>query len=483
MSQASFRWRVMMPTLLLAGLVAAALVVLVHLRTREQRRRTLENSLGTKTEEVFSVLTASDGRVELESFLELETSYQCSPYEYFYEIVAADGRLLAGSQNLASVRLDMDGVETGGGDTAALAGEEPALLVRPHPLIGPEQVLVRSQRSPAGVEYAGAVRPSVRVAVCLEPYARALSADLVNNLIAGLLALFVLAAALWFVIGRSLRSVSAITRHASAISCSNLRERLPRSGSGDELDRLSAVLNELFAGLERSLQQMEAFTSDAAHQLRTPLTRIRGELDLVLANARELAPATRERLEETRTELERLAHTCARLLLLARLDRGALASELQAEEVELTALAQELVEQVSPLAFEKGVLVSFSAAEPVRLRGCKALLAEALLNLLDNAIRCTPPRGHVAVRVGVVSVNAVERHALLEVSDTGQGIPTGAHELVFRRFYRGADGASGEGTGLGLAIVRGIARAHGGDVTLLPRTAAGASFQVRLPAA
>ncbi len=468
MSRASFRWRVMTPTLLLASLVAAALVALVHVRGREQQRRALENSLGTKIEEVVSILAAGDGRVELASFLELETSYRCSPYEYFYELTSAEGRPLLCSQNLAAA------ARSG----LACPGQPPApAAVQPHPSDESEDMLVRSQRLAPELRFAGEAGPIVRVGVCLEPLQSALHTDLVHSLIAAVLSLAVLALALWIVIGRSLRSVSDIARHASAISSSNLRERLPRSGCGDELDRLAAVLNEQFAGLERALAQMEAFTSDAAHQLRTPLTRIRGELDLVLAHAPELAAETRARLEDTRDELERLVRTCARLLLLARLDRGALQEELRANELDLTSLVQELVEQVAPLGTEKGVRVEFRATGALRLRCCQALLAEALLNLLDNAIRCTPSGGRV-----VVALKRTNGVARISVSDTGPGVPEDEREMIFRRFYRGASG-KGEGTGLGLAIVRGIARAHGGEVTLHSLAGSGATFQMSLPAA
>jgi two-component system OmpR family sensor kinase len=286
----------------------------------------------------------------------------------------------------------------------------------------------------------------------------------------------VLAGALWFVVCRSLRSVSVITSHAAVISSSNLRRRLPQNGSGDELDRLTAVLNELFAGLERSLQQMEAFTSDAAHQLRTPLTRIRGELDLVLTNGESLPEDTLASLEAASSELERLMGTCARLLLLARLDRGALERELNAEELDLSALAQELVEQVSPMAAEKQIAVAFHSRGEAPMRGSRELLAEALLNLLDNAIRCTPSGGQVELVVRIEG-----RQVLATVADTGPGVQESERELVFRRFFRGTN-APGAGTGLGLAIVRGIARAHGGEVELWPNEP-GARFELRLPAA
>jgi two-component system OmpR family sensor kinase len=288
----------------------------------------------------------------------------------------------------------------------------------------------------------------------------------------------VLGGSLWIVIARSLRSVSRITELASAIRAADLRTRLPVAGSNDELDRLSVVLNGLFSEVELSLQQMDAFASDAAHQMRTPLTRIRGELDLVLAGGVELVPEARAHLLEARADLERLVETCARLLLLARLDRGSLDAGLRAEVVDLGALVGELCEQAEPLAAEREIVLHCEAPAGVLVGGCRALLAEGVLNLLENAILFTPAGGRVAVRVlragGKVAVS---------VEDSGPGVSAQEGELVFRRFFRGAASAVVPGTGLGLAIVRGIARAHGGDVRLCRSERSGAEFRIDLPAA
>jgi len=470
--RASFRGRLLGAILGPAVLAAALLVALDHQRDRSTGRRNLENQLFAKVEEVRSALAAGHERLELESFLELETRYQATPYEYFYEIIDDQGRRLLTSRNLGELALgprmplDARGIESG-----TLA----------HPRTPGETVLVHGQTLPADVVLLGRPGPTVRVAVCLAPYEAALATELRHALIAAGSVLALLGAALWIAVGRSLRRVAEITRQASRITSHNLRERLPMRGSGDELDRLSAVLNDMLAGLERSLQQMEDFTSDAAHQLRTPLTRIRGELDLVLASDGadgELGDETRGRLGQMGQELERLTHTCARLLLLARLDRGALERDLCEDEIDLQATLLDLVEQVEPLALDKEVRVLGPTGAGARVRGSKALVVEAFLNLLDNAIRFTPPGGSVRVEL-----RCQGGRALVAVNDDGPGVPEAERELVFRRFYRSARVTGAGGTGLGLAIVRGIARAHGGEVWLEHAQTGGASFRVSLPAA
>ena len=469
MKRASFRGRLLCAILGPAVLAAALLVALDHQRDRSTGRRNLENQLCAKVEEVRSALAAGHERLELESFLELETRYQATPYEYFYEILDGEGRRLLTSRNLGELPLgprmplDARGIENG-----TLA----------HPLTPGEVVLVHGQTLAPEAILLGRPGPTVRVAVCLAPYEAALAAELRHALVAAGGVLALLAVALWIAVGRSLRRVAEITHQASRITSHNLRERLPMRGSGDELDRLSAVLNDMLAGLERSLQQMEDFTSDAAHQLRTPLTRIRGELDLVLAREGEFGDETRGRLGQMGQELERLTHTCARLLLLARLDRGALESDLCGDEIDLQATLLELVEQVEPLALDKEVRVLGPSGVGVRVRGSKALVVEAFLNLLDNAIRFTPPGGSVRVEL-----RSQGGRALVAVHDDGPGVPEAERELVFRRFYRSARATGAGGTGLGLAIVRGIARAHGGEVWLERGPTGRASFRLSLPAA
>jgi len=343
-----------------------------------------------------------------------------------------------------------------------------------HPNKPSESVRVRYEALEGGVT--GWEGPRLAVAVSLAPLESMLAEDVLQSLVnaaAGLAALFV---ALWVVVGRTLRRVAAITRRASTITSTNLRERLPTNGSGDELDELARVFNVMLEGLGRALEQMEAFTSDAAHQLRTPLTRVRGELDLVLRDGADLPESVRDRLEETREEVERLARTCSRLLLLARLDRGALEESVLSEDVDLGRLIEDLVEQVNPLAGERGVDVRCVKNEDVHVRGSRSLLMEAMLNLLDNAMHATGPGTCIEV-----SLERREDEALVTIADQGPGIPEHLREQVFRRFFRRGRPGDG-GTGLGLAIVRGIARAHRGDVRIEASRLGGAALVFVLPA-
>jgi len=223
---------------------------------------------------------------------------------------------------------------------------------------------------------------------------------------------------------------------------------------------------------------MEQFSSDAAHQLRTPLTRIRGELDLILRS--DAADPLRTQLEGIQEELERLSRVCGRLLLLGRLDQQARDASLFAEQVDLEAMVSELLEQMAPLAQDRGVGLRRGATSRLHVRGSRPLLVEALLNLLDNAIRATPEGDAVTV-----SIDADGGAARLSVEDGGPGVPPEERERIFQPFYRIPRASAGEtddGSGLGLAIVRAVARAHGGRVEVLAAPAGGSVFRFVLPA-
>ena len=207
---------------------------------------------------------------------------------------------------------------------------------------------------------------------------------------------------------------------------------------------------------------MERFFVDAAHELRTPLTRIRGELDLILRS--DVGDPPRSQLERIQEDLERLSRLCGRLLLLARLDRQAGDAGVLNDEVDLEVLVSELLEQMTPLAHDRGVSLRRGASSAARVRGSRPLLVEALLSLLDNAVRSTPEGGPVSVSIDVDG--GLVRVA---VEDGSSGTPPAERERTLQpsdRISRSSEGRThghgDDGSDLGLAIVRGIARVHGG---------------------
>lgn len=275
---------------------------------------------------------------------------------------------------------------------------------------------------------------------------------------------------------RALEPVNALTHSAERITSSNLGERLPAVNTGDELERLSIALNNMVERLDAAFTHIRRFSADASHELRTPLTVLRGELE-ELAEQPNLQEESRERIGSALEETDRLSRIVESLLVISRLDAGE--ARMEKKQFDFAELTAATVEQLRLLAEDKGVsLVSDVEGGGVEVEGDPARLKQIVVNLLDNAIKYTPPDGKVEAKV-----RRNGSFAILEVKDGGIGIPAEALPHVFERFYRvdKARSRSVGGTGLGLAIVKSICTAHGGDVTVESREGRGSMFQVKLP--
>ncbi len=272
---------------------------------------------------------------------------------------------------------------------------------------------------------------------------------------------------------RALLPVEYIALKAEQISQHNLSERLPVERSGDEIEQLSVSLNSMIARLEDAMRSTKQFVADASHELRTPLTVMRGELE-AMAQDPGLGGEERERLGSMLEEVDRLAQIVEGLLSLSRLDAGE--SPTDWGRVDLGALAAETADQMSLLALDKRIALVCEAAPHVEVQGDRARLKQVIVNLLDNAIKYTPPGGSVQL-----TVRGTQDQAVLEVRDTGIGIPADALAEVFKRFYRVDEARSRDpgGAGLGLSIVKSICGAHGAQVEVASAPGSGSTFRVR----
>lgn len=238
----------------------------------------------------------------------------------------------------------------------------------------------------------------------------------------------------------------------------------------DELQALAREVNELLERLESSISAQNNFVSDAAHQLRTPIAALQAQAEILLRDSSQ--NLQRERLCHLVSASARLSHLVGQILALARAEP----SPRSIEDIDLPALIKETAEDVFPRAIAAGIDLGFDL-HPVRMRGSPVLIREAITNLVDNAIRYTPSPGSATVRCMRERTDAI-----IEVEDSGPGIPESERESVFERFHR-LPGNSAEGSGLGLAIVREIVRTHGGTVAATGRKGLpGSRFVVRLPA-
>lgn len=280
----------------------------------------------------------------------------------------------------------------------------------------------------------------------------------------------------YLLVTRALRPVDRLSQTAEQMSLQNLSLRLPVMATGDALERLSISLNNMLGRLRDSVQSSRRFLADASHELRTPLTVIKGELQELANEGGMPGEALRERVGSVLEEVARLEHLVSGLLVLSRLDAG----ETQRERVELDLadLARSTAEQMRLMAEDRDISIELACLQSVLIQGDRSRIKQIIVNLLDNAIRFTPARGRVTVRT---SEDAT--HALLEVVDTGIGIPRASLPLVFERFYRADEARSRDdgGAGLGLSIVRSICSMHGADIEVSSQVGAGSSFRVRFP--
>jgi two-component system, OmpR family, sensor kinase len=293
-----------------------------------------------------------------------------------------------------------------------------------------------------------------------------------------ILALSVSAA--YVIAGRAFRPVDQIINEVEAITDGrSLHRRLPVDDAGDEMARLSSTLNEMIARLETSFSGLRRFTADASHELKTPLTVLRADVERAMSTAgspTEQLVALEEALHETR----RMADLVDSLLTLARADEGRF--DLHREPVPLEPLVREVFETALILGEDAGLGVSLPVVEPATVLGDRTRLRQLLLNLVTNAIKYTPRGGRIELALSVR-----DHVATVAVRDTGIGISAADLPYIFDRFWR-ADRARSRaaergGFGLGLAISQYIAQAHGGALTVHSRLGRGSTFTVTLPVA
>ena len=279
----------------------------------------------------------------------------------------------------------------------------------------------------------------------------------------------------WFLMRRALAPIAALIEAAERVHSRNLRAHLPRTGNGDELDRLTGVFNAMLARLDDSFGRVREFTLHASHELKTPLTVLRGEIETQLRDD-ECAPARRDALASQLDEILRLTQIVDQLALLTKADSGLIA--LAQEDVRLDELVREAVENASVLGGPLNLKVELGQCKEVIVRGDRHRLRQLLLSLTDNAAKYNEPGGRVALDLRVDGSQTA-----VTVENTGPGIAPDQLSRVFDRFFRGdsARRTFTDGTGLGLSIAQWIVTAHGGTISVQSEVQGLTRITVRLP--
>lgn len=302
--------------------------------------------------------------------------------------------------------------------------------------------------------------------------------ELLGGIAFGLPAALLLAGAGgYYLAGRALKPVGLMADQAKTITADHLAERLPIDNPDDELGRLGTIFNQTLARLERSFEALRRFTADAAHELRTPLTALRsvGEVGL---QRRDGETACREVIASMLEEADRLTRLVETLLTLSRAEEGRV--EVDPREVHLLRFAEEMTDVLGVLADEKGQQLTVEGADEVVAWADPLVLRQAVLNVLENAIKHSPEGSLVQLVVGRDSATAT-----LDVIDQGPGIESEHLPRIFDRFYRvdKARSRATGGTGLGLAIAQWALRVNGGTIEVESRAGEGSTFRLRVPLA
>jgi signal transduction histidine kinase len=356
--------------------------------------------------------------------------------------------------------------------TLASAGRFPRIVRRQRPPLGDEARVVTAGEDERRFRVAWAqtrAHGAVAVGVHAAPGVRFVQRMRWGIALLGAALLAVLGASAFAIAGVATKELDRLASEVATLEVGSLERRLSERRT-EEVDRLVRVLNRVFERLERSVGQLQRFTADAAHELRTPLAALRVRLEVALRRESDAVPRSVviDALEET----ERLGRLAEDLLMLARVEGGAVADAALNGVVHVTELVEEVGAAVVPLAEEEGRLFHWQAAGGLRVRGSEPLLKRVLLNLVDNAFRHTPTGTAVELEAGHESGRVV-----FEVRDEGPGIDPEVLPHVFERFRH----SSGNGTGLGLALVREIVERHRGTVVIEDRPSGGACARVTLP--
>ena len=298
-------------------------------------------------------------------------------------------------------------------------------------------------------------------------------ATLGNGLLITLVAVLLLGAPIgWFMARRALKGVKEITRTATEIAEGALERRVTVRARGDELDRLAEAFNSMLDRIQTLIVGMREMTDNLAHDLRSPVARLRASAEMTLSNG-DLGKGWEAYAANTTEECDRLLDIINTTLDIAEAESGA--ARLRLEELDLVELVNDACDVFQTVAEDKDITITTDLPESYRFRGDRQRLQRVVANLLDNALKYTAAGGRVEI-----SVSDDGRQSRLSIQDTGVGIAADDLSHVFKRFYRCDRSRSEQGNGLGLSLALAFVRAHGGDMRITSTPGLGSTFMVTL---
>ncbi|MBI3117625.1 MAG: HAMP domain-containing histidine kinase [Candidatus Hydrogenedentes bacterium] len=443
-----------------AGLLALVLVLVgCYLVLKSMLQRELDEHLVSEIVEYGALLKEQNLDI-LRDVLEQE-AYSEGVDRIFFRVFDASGKEVIGT--------DVRG-------WTGLSAQPPALLVAMHGQTVFETLPGTETTFPARIVY-GLMTPSLVLQVGASTESTALILRQFRRIfVAAMFSFFLCSIILGAVIARrALAGLRETTNTARAIIAGAWLSRVPVSPRGDEIDELALTFNRMIDRIQVLMQEMREVTDDIAHDLRTPLTRMRAQAEEVLdcpsasSGERELAGGLLE-------EADGLLGLINTMLEISQTEAGV--KEVRRERVEMGEVAQEVCELFAPAAEDKEVSLTCERVSALPVKGDAQKLRRALAHIVDNAVKYTPAGGSV-----MVSCQTRNGMAVIAVRDTGIGIGAADLDKIFTRFYRVDQSRSQSGNGLGLSLARAVCHAHGGEITVQSELKRGSTFEMSIPAA
>ena len=421
------------------------------------RDRTDQELLGQVNR--FSTLLSAEGVEAVENGAVIEAQ-AAGVKKVFFRLLSLNGQAFSSSNMSYWKDINVNGTAI----RELLRGSNPVY----------ETINIPDRKEEVRILYA-LLSPSIilQVGQAMESYSRFLDAFKGIFIITMAFLIFVAAGVGWFMARRAVSGVEAVTWTAQKISGGTLEERVPVKTRGDEIDQLAITFNQMLDRIQTLLTEIKEMSDNIAHDLRSPITRIRGTAEVTLTTGKSLSEYG-SMAASTIEECDRLLDMINTMLMMSKTESGV--DKLSREEINLQSLVREASELFEPTAEDRGVTLSYDVPVRSHLVGDTRMIQRMLSNLLDNAIKYTPSGGTVTV-----SVSEDDTQVIISVEDTGCGISPSDLPRIFERFYRSDQSRSQSGIGLGLSLARAIARAHGGEITVTSTPNQGSTFTVTLP--
>ena len=468
----SLRFKLTLWYVLILGILLISFSSFLYLTLSKSLHRDVDNKLRSLAE-----LIASESGSPLSKFgfgnidQALETSMSLKPIGKFIQVLDESGQIGKKSDNLKNVQLPIS-LNTLKNASKGLITFETNRSIGNAPLrIITFPVLENNH-----------ITKIIQVASSLEDVEDALNTLFVILMITVPLALMVASLGGQFLAYKALKPVDNITQTARLITSKNLNQRIKPPKVKDEIARLIETFNEMISRLDQSFRQIKQFTSDASHELKTPLTILKGEVEVTLRKERT-SPEYQQTLKSNLEEINRMSQIVDDLLLLSKADSGEL--RLNKEDINLTEILNEVVFQMDILAHYRKLRIETSNHhEDIHIFGDALRIRELFLNLISNGIKYTEEGGSIHITLTKENRHDLENPFVkIIVSDTGIGIDKEDQERIFDRFFRVDKARSREegGSGLGLSICKWIVEAHQGEIEVESEIGKGSSFIVKLP--